>query len=90
VAGYRLHIKPSAAQEIERIGTKRGRQRIVVRIQSLAAEARLPGYEKLAGIASRYRIRQGPYRVVYSVDDARRLVEVVKVGRRREIYRSTS
>jgi mRNA interferase RelE/StbE len=61
-----------------------------VRIQSVAAEARLAGYEKLAGIASRYRIRQGPYRVVYSVDDARRLVEVVKVGRRREIYRSTS
>ena len=90
MAGYRLHIKPSAAKEIEGIGTKRDRQRIVVRIQSLAAEARLAGYEKLAGIASRYRIRQGPYRVVYSVDDARRLVEVVKMGRRREIYRSTS
>ena len=90
MAGYRLHIKPSAAQEIEGIGTKRDRQRIVLRIQSLAAEPRPAGCEKLAGIASLYRIRQRPYRVVYSVDDARRLVEVVKVGRRREIYRSTS
>jgi mRNA interferase RelE/StbE len=90
VAEYRLHIKPSAAKEIEGIRTKRDRQRLVVRIQSVAAEPRLAGYEKLAGIASRYRIRQGPYRVVYLVDDARRLVEVVKMGRRREIYRSTS
>jgi len=57
VVEYRLHIKPSAAKEIEGIRTKR--DRIVVRIQSVAAEPRLAGYEKLAGIASRYRIRQG-------------------------------
>jgi mRNA interferase RelE/StbE len=90
VAGYRLYIKPSAVKEIGGIGTKRDRQRIVVRIQSLATEPRPAGCEKLAGIASLYRIRQGPYRVVYSVDDTQRIVDVVKVGHRREIYRKSS
>ncbi|MGH8605759.1 MAG: type II toxin-antitoxin system RelE family toxin [Gammaproteobacteria bacterium] len=45
------------------------------------------GCEKLAGSESWYRVRQGNYRVVYAVDDAARVVEAVKVGHRREVYR---
>jgi mRNA interferase RelE/StbE len=88
VAEYRLLIKPSAAKEIEAIGTKRDRQRIVSRIQSLAAEPRPPGCEKLAGMSSVFRVRQGQYRVIYSVDDVHRAVEIIKVGHRREVYRN--
>ena len=87
MAGYRLLIKPSAAKEIEAIGPKRDRQRIVARIVALAAEPRPVGYEKLAGVAGRLRIRQGNYRIVYAVDDEVREVDVVKVGHRREVYR---
>ncbi len=35
----------------------------------------------------RYRIRQGAFRIVYSIDDEKRIVEVVKIGHRREVYR---
>lgn len=87
MAGYRLLIKPSAAREIETIGSKRDRQRVVARIRSLAADPRPPGGEKLAGQAALFRVRQGWHRIVYSVDDIRRWVEVVKVGHRREVYR---
>lgn len=87
MAEYRLRIKPSAVEEIEANGTKRDRQRIVSRIQSLAAEPGPSGSEKPAGSASLFRIRQGHYRVAYAVDDGHRTVEVIKVGRRREIYR---
>ena len=90
MAGYRLLIKPSAAKEIEAIGTKRDRQRVVSRIQVLSAEPRPSGCEKLAGIAALYRIRQGHYRVIYTVNDAQRIVEVLKVGHRREVYRSAT
>lgn len=89
MAEYRLLIKPSAAKEIDAVGTKRDRQRIVGRIRSLAMEPRPPGSEKLAGSATLFRIRQSDYRVVYVIDDARRTIEVIKVGHRREIYRST-
>ena len=87
MAGYRLLIKPSAAKEIEAIGGKRDRQRVVFQIRALAAEPRPVGCEKLAGIEGRFRIRKGNYRVVYFVDDTARTVEVIKVGHRREVYR---
>lgn len=88
MAEYRLLAKPSAAKEIEAIGTKRDRQQIVRRIQALAAEPRPTGCEKLAGHSNLFRVRQGQYRVIYTVNDAQRTVEVVKVGHRREVYRS--
>jgi mRNA interferase RelE/StbE len=90
VAGYRLLIKPSAGKEIEAIGQKKDRQRIVNRIAGLASEPRPAGCEKLAGAEGRYRIRQGPFRIVYAIDDASRTVEVVKVGHRREVYRGAT
>jgi mRNA interferase RelE/StbE len=90
VAGYRLLIKPSAAKEVEALGQKKDRRRIVTRIASLASEPWPVGCEKLAGAEGRYRIRQGQLRVVYGVDDATRTVEVVKVGHRREVYRGVT
>lgn len=86
MADYRLLIKPSAMEEIEAVSTKRDRQRIVRRIAALATEPRPRGCEKLAGATSVYRVRQGRYRVLYSVDDSARTVDVLKVGHRRDVY----
>jgi mRNA interferase RelE/StbE len=88
VAGYSLEIKRSAIGEIEAVSTKNDRRRVVARIRALAKEPRPPGCEKLSGHRDRYRVRQGSYRVVYSIDDAKRIVLIVKVGHRREIYRT--
>ena len=89
MAGYRALIKPSAAKEIDAIGAKKDRQRIVARILALADEPRPVGCEKLAGAEGRYRVRQGQFRVVYAINDTSHTVEVVKVGHRREVYRGT-
>lgn len=88
MAEYRLLIKPSAASEIEAIGTKRDRQRVVGRIHALASEPRPTGCERLAAHSGLFRVRQGPFRVIHSVDDRAHTVVVVKVGHRREVYRS--
>jgi mRNA interferase RelE/StbE len=87
VAAYRLLIKASAGRELERLGTKSDRRRIVERIQALAEDPRPHGSEKLAGYADRYRIRQGNFRVVYLIDDQRREVTIFKVGDRKDVYR---
>ncbi len=87
MAGYRLIIKPSAAKEIDALGQKKDRQRIIKLITTLESEPRPSGCEKLAGVEGRYRVRQGQFRVVYAVNDSARTVEVVKVGHRREVYR---
>jgi len=87
VAAYRILIKASAGKELERLGTKSDRARIVERIQALADDPRPHGCEKLAGHSDRFRIRQGNYRVVYFVDDQRREVTIFKVGDRKDVYR---
>ena len=87
MAAYRLSIKPSAGKEIDGLGTKADRQRIVRRILQLAADPHPTGSEKLAGFADRFRVRQGQYRIIYLVDDAAREVTVFKVGHRKEVYR---
>ncbi len=87
MAEYRLLIKPSAAKEVEAVGTKADRQRIARRIQTLAANPRPQASEKLAGYADRYRVRQGSYRIVYLIDDAHHEVTIFKVGHRKYVYR---
>ena len=57
------------------------------RIQALAENPRPPGCEKLAGSGDRYRVRQGRYRIPYTVADPNLLVDIVKVGHRKEMYR---
>lgn len=83
---YSVFIKPSAVKEIEAVSRKKDRQRIVRRISDLAADPRPEGCEKLSG-QDRYRLRQGPHRIVYEVRDDDRTVLVVKVGHRRDVYR---
>ena len=87
MAVYSLSIKPSAAKEIQSISDKATLTRLIEKVKSLATQPRPLGSEKLAGRPSLYRVRQGNYRVIYSVDDETRVVDVVKVGHRRDVYR---
>ncbi|MCP9850759.1 type II toxin-antitoxin system RelE/ParE family toxin [Cyanobium sp. Morenito 9A2] len=87
MAEYSLSIKPSAAKELQVISDKATLARLIEKIKSLATQPRPSGSEKLAGRQSLYRVRQGNYRVIYSVNDEMRIVDVVKVGHRRDVYR---
>ena len=87
VAEYRLLLKPSAAKEIEAVGSKTDRRRIVEKIGALRGHPRPHGSEKLAGYDDRYRVRHGQYRIVYLIDDGRREVIIFKVGHRKDVYR---
>lgn len=84
---YSVLITASAVKELEAIGRKADRARVVTAIQALAEHPRGISSEKLSGARNRYRLRVGSFRVVYGIDDKRREVDVVKVGHRREVYR---
>ena len=86
MGSYSILIKPSAAKEIEALGTNRDRQRIVARIRALAQDPRPAGSEQLSGKAF-YRVRQGQYRIVYEVEDDILMVHVVRVGHRSDVYK---
>jgi mRNA interferase RelE/StbE len=82
---YKVLIRRSAADELGLI-PKRDLHRIVERIRSLGDEQRPHSCEKLSA-RERYRIRQGDYRIVYSIADPGRIVDIFKVGHRSEIYK---
>lgn len=85
MASYALEIKKSAAKELADLPSKE-LSRIVEKIQALAASPRPAGAERLAG-ESKYRFRQGNYRVLYEINDSARKITIVKVAHRREVYR---
>ena len=84
---YRVVIKASAARELEMVGNKTDRRRLVDRIAALAGDPRPQGSEKLSGQIGLYRVRSGNYRVIYEVEDLVIQVTVIKVGHRKDIYR---
>lgn len=88
MARFEVRIKRSAVKEIEAVSHKKDRRRIVERIRLLAENPPPPGCRKLSG-RNRYRVRQGPYRIIYAVEDAMLTVYVVKVGHRGDVYRGT-
>jgi mRNA interferase RelE/StbE len=85
VGSYSLGVRRSAAKEIGDL-QKADCKRVVAKIQSLASNPRPNGCEKLSG-AEKYRIRQGDYRILYEIDDSTKSVIIVKVGKRKEVYR---
>jgi mRNA interferase RelE/StbE len=85
VASYKVLIKRSAAKELEGLPLK-VRRKIASEVDALGTMPRPPGVDKLSG-QDKYRIRQGDYRVLYSIEDAAQTVTVVKVGHRRDVYR---
>jgi len=87
VAKYSLRIKKSARKELESIATKADRRRIIRRIESLADNPRPRGAIKLSG-RERYRIRQGRYHILYTIQDTVLIVQVIKIGDRKAVYRN--
>ena len=84
-APYSVTLKRSAQKDVRALdaGT---RVRVVRALRELAAEPRPAGRRKLVGSDNRWRIRVGDYRVIYSIDDAGRLLEVVAVRHRGKAY----
>jgi mRNA interferase RelE/StbE len=85
MAAYKVHFKASVENDFATI-SKKDVKKILKRIDALAENPRPRGCEKLTG-EERYRLRQGRYRIVYSIRDDELTVWVVKVGHRKDIYR---
>jgi mRNA interferase RelE/StbE len=85
MALYRVEYKPSVYKDLRSI-PKNERGRILKRIDALTVNPRPPGREKLAG-QDKYRIRQGDYRILYTIFNEKLTIWVVKVGHRKDVYR---
>lgn len=85
MAKYKVLIKKPAVKELEALPMK-DRKLVAKRIQALGNNPRPPGCKKLSG-EEKYRVRQGPYRILYLIEDDEIIVIVVKVGHRRDVYK---
>ena len=85
MAAYKIFFKKSVEKDFNVI-PKKDLKKILNRIETLAEDPRPSGCEKLTG-QQRYRLRQGRYRILYSIQDDELTVWVVKVGHRKDIYR---
>lgn len=83
---YQVTFARSARRELERL-PRSVAERILVRIDSLAENPRPPGCRKLQGPSRLWRIRTGEYRVVYDIDDDKRIIDITVIRHRGEAYR---
>ena len=85
MADYRVLIKPSAAKEFERL-TSSIATRVASKIDALASTPRPQDVKKLEGNPVRWRVRVGDWRIIYSIDDARRIVDILYIRHRSKAY----
>lgn len=60
---------------------------IIEAVLALGKDPRPNGYIKLKGYDDLYRIRVGPYRVIYTIQDDMLIVLILEIGDRKDIYR---
>jgi len=82
---YSIEITTSAQRQFKKLPTIL-QDRILPRIFSLEAHPRPFGSQKLRD-SDFYRIRIWDYRIIYSVEDARKLIKILDIAHRREVYR---
>ncbi len=82
---YTISILRRAQRELTRLPVG-AYERVRDAIHALGQDPRPPGCLKLTGREA-WRIRAGDYRVIYEIDDEQRLVTVLHVGHRRDVYR---
>lgn len=85
MAGFEILFKESVWKDLKKV-PKNHLKRILSRIEKLKDNPRPNGCEKLT-VQELYRVRQGKYRIVYSIQDTELTIWIIKVGHRSSVYR---
>ncbi len=84
---YTILLAPPAERQLKAFAPP-VQKRLVRRLKTLRDNPRPQGVKKLAGEDDLYRIREGDYRIIYAIQDKELIILVVKIGNRKEIYRT--
>lgn len=83
---YQVLLAKSATRELQRLPSKT-QDRIIEALEDLEQNPRPQGCKKLAGSSHLWRIRSGDYRILYEIDDNKRIVDVNAIRHRSDAYR---
>ena len=84
---YRIEVSATAENQIRKLN-RPDQVRVLRAIQALSKEPRPAGTRKLQGYSDVFRVRVGTHRIIYSIERARLLIIILKLGHRRGIYRN--
>jgi mRNA interferase RelE/StbE len=83
---YKIEWKRSATKELEKL-PRLMISKIVSAVDNLSSDPYPQGVRKLVGTEASYRIRIGDYRVLYNIIENKLIIEVIRVGHRKDVYR---
>lgn len=83
---HKILLERNAEKDLDRLPAN-FRSRVITAIRQLASNPRPAGCRKLIGGKNDWRIRVGPYRIVYEMSDREKVVRINRVRHRREVYR---
>jgi mRNA interferase RelE/StbE len=86
MTSFRVEVSATAERQLRRL-SRADQVRLIRAMQALSSDPRPPGCRKLSGYDDVFRVRVGRYRILYSIEDRRLVIIVLKVGDRKEVYR---
>lgn len=87
MTAYEIRFLPSVRKDIRKMPRAMLR-RLQEALHGLSANPHPPGAKKIQGYDGYFRLRVGDYRVVYSVAEEVRIIEIIRIGHRRDVYRN--
>ena len=86
MAAYRVEITRSAEKRLRKL-SRPDRERVAGAMLRLGDDPFPRGTRKISGYDDVFRVRVGPYRILYSVSGATLVILILKIGRRKDVYR---
>ena len=86
MASFRIHWKRSTKKDLRKI-PKTEVEKIIRAVEDLSKNPRPESSNKLSGSEYTHRIRVGTYRIIYEIHENEVVVQIVKVGHRKDVYR---
>ncbi len=83
---WRVEVTPPARRQFDRLPISVAAA-VLETLDAIAGNPRRLGKPLTFEHEGRYSARRGPYRVIYEFDDVERVVRVIAIGHRRDVYR---
>ncbi|NOZ64584.1 MAG: type II toxin-antitoxin system RelE/ParE family toxin [Caldiserica bacterium] len=87
MASYKIYWKQSAIKDLKKL-SKQDIPRILRKVEELAGTPYPPGVRKLIGTEHTFRVRVGNYRIVYSIESCKLIIEIIRIAHRKDIYKN--
>ena len=85
---YTVQLQKKASKQLESLAKRSVYFRLRKAIDALAENPRPSGCKKMEGKEEQYRIRVGGFRIIYEIDDGVCIVDIIKFGDRKDVYRN--